>query len=77
MEILMKMPTANFNFYTKTIDKLAKKGQFGWGDLMGEIKGTKYEPKNWMTVRGCLQNAINTGKIHRSADLTKEIYVAS
>ena len=77
MEILMKMPTANFNFYTKTIDKLAKKGRFEWGDLMGEIKGTEYEPKNWMTVRGCLQNAINTGKIHRSADLTKEIYVAS
>ncbi len=72
----MKIPTKNYNFYTKTIDKLAKNGQFEWGELMAQIKGTAYEPKNWMAVRGCLQEAINAGKIHRSADLAKEIYVA-
>lgn len=72
----MKIPTANYNFYTTTINTLTQSGQFEWGDLMAQIKGTKYEPKNWMAVRGCLQEAINHNKIKRTADLAKEIYVA-
>ena len=72
----MRIPLENHKFYTKTINKLTKKGQFEWKDLMAEIIGTGYEPKNWMWVRGSLQEAINAGKIQRDVDLCVERYVA-
>jgi hypothetical protein len=72
----MKIPTKNFNFYTKVLENLTERGSFEWGDVFEEIKGTAYAPKNWMAVRGVLQQFINEGKIARDADLHKEKYFA-
>lgn len=72
----MRIPTANFNFYTDVLQDLTERGSFEWGEVVEEIKGTEYEPKNWMTVRGVLQGFINEGKIERDMDLTKEKYFA-
>lgn len=44
----------NQTFYTKTLTKFASTGSFEWKDVVAAVKGTKYEPKNWMTVRGTL-----------------------
>ena len=72
----MRLTQADHKFYTNVLTKLSKKGEFAWNDVVDNIKGTACEPKNWMTVRGVLQEFINEGKIHRTPDLMKERYTA-
>ncbi len=72
----MRIPTEAFKFYTGVLQELTDRGSFEWGEVVEEIKGTEYAPKNWMVVRGVLQEFINEGKIERDLDLTKEKYFA-
>ena len=46
-----------------------------WSDIRDNVIKTNGVPANWLTqVRGPLQYLLNTGKIGRVADPTKEVY---
>ena len=72
----MRISTDAYNFYTGVLENLTERGSFEWGDVVEEIKESAYIPKNWMVVRGVLQQFINAGKIERDADIHKEKYFA-
>jgi len=47
-----------------------------WGEIRDNVINTMGNPKNWVTeVRRPLQALINAGKIVRSDDVSKEIYI--
>ena len=73
---MMRIPTEHYEFYCVVLENLTERGSFEWGDVVEEIKGSAYIPKNWMAVRGVLQQFINDGKIERDADIHKEKYFA-
>lgn len=72
----MKIPAKHYKFYVASIEKLTHRGHFDWCDVIREVNGTDYEPKNWMVVRAVLQEAINAGKIVRDKNLMGEHYIA-
>lgn len=47
-----------------------------WGEIRDTVIATNGTPKNWVTeVRSPLQALINAGKIVRSDDISKEVYI--
>ncbi len=47
-----------------------------WADIRDAVILTNGTPKNWVTeVRNPLAVLIGTGKVVRTADVTKEIYI--
>ena len=47
-----------------------------WADIRDAVILTNGTPKNWLTeVRSPLQALLNSGKVVRENDVTKEIYI--
>lgn len=45
-------------------------------DIVPGIRSRKIIVKNWLSVRGVMQELINSGEVKRTDDITVEVYVA-
>lgn len=70
------MTNARYNRIVTALREIITVDGAAWTqDIVPGIRSRKIIVKNWLSVRGVLQELINSGEVKRTDDIRTEIYV--
>ena len=72
----MKITLERYNLIKSKLQQIITKKGIDWKDIGTEIKKVT-TVKNWLVVRGVLQDLINEGVVSRTNDIMKETYTSN